>query len=117
MSESVVLPTDIKEQIEDCYAKVYAWDQFSQGIAEILSEKLSLKEIKLLIAFYSDLGLPPREIGTFKSLLTKSATIEKTSLQYIYENSASCVVKDTLLINQFILNQRNQQQSKLVSYE
>mgnify|MGYP007000216529 len=35
MSESVVLPTGIKEQIEDCYAKVYAWDQFSQGIAEI----------------------------------------------------------------------------------
>ena len=117
MTESVVLPTDIKKQIEECYAKVYAWDQFSQGIAEILSEKLSLKEIKLLIAFYSNLALPPREIGTFKSLLTKSEAIEKTSLQYIYENSASCVVKDTLLINQFILNQRNQQQSKLVSYE
>ena len=117
MSESLVLPTDIKEQIEDCYAKVYAWDQFSQGIAEILAEKLTLSEIKLLIAFYSNLGLPPREIGTFKSLLEKSEAIEKTSLQYIYEKSASCVVKDTLLINEFILIQRNQQQSKLVSYE
>ena len=117
MSESVVLPTDIKKQIEGCYATVYAWDQFSQGIAEILTEKLTLSEIKLLIAFYSDLGLAPREIETFKSLLKKSEAVEKTSLQYIYENSASCVVKDTLLINQFIINQRNQQQSELVSYE
>lgn len=107
MSKSVVLPTDIKEQIENCYARVYSWDKFSQGIAEILAEKLTLSEIKLLIEFYSDRGLPPTEIGAFKSLLKKSQAIEKTSLQYIYENSASCVVEDTLLINQFIINQRN----------
>ena len=107
MSKSVVLPTDIKEQIENCYARVYSWDKFSHGIAEILAEKLTLSEIKLLIEFYSDLGLPPREIGAFKSLLKKSQAIEKTSLQYIYENSESCVAEDTLLINQFIINQKN----------
>ena len=89
---------------------------FSHGIAEILAKSFTHKEITLLIEFYSDLGLSPTEIGAFKSLIKKAQLIEEVSFQYIHENSESCVVEDSKLINHF-LNNNIAQQSTLVTHE
>ena len=116
VSKSVVLPEDIKKQIRSCYANAYSWEKFSHGIAEILAKSFTHKEITLLIEFYSDLGLSPTEIGAFKSLIKKAQLIEEVSFQYIHENSESCVVEDSKLINHF-LNNNLAQQSTLVTHE
>ena len=104
MSEAVALPKNIKDSIANCYAEIYSWENFSDGIAKILVENLSPKEMNLLIDFYSNLGLPPREIDTFKSIIKKAERIEQISFEYIYENSGSCVRHDARLINNFVAN-------------
>ena len=117
MSKSVILPEDIKEQIRNCYANAYAWERFSRGIADILTKSFTHREITLLIEFYSDLGLSPREIQTFKSLINKAKIIEEVSVQYIHENSESCVAGDSELIKNFINNKNITQKSTLVTNE
>jgi len=104
MSETVALPKNIKDSIANCYAEIYSWENFSDGIAKILVENLSPKEMNLLIDFYSNLGFPPREIDTFKSIIKKAERIERISFEYIYENSGSCVRHDARLINNFVAN-------------
>ena len=106
ISKSVVLPEEIKKQITNCYTEAFAWDRFARGIAEILAKSFTHREIHLLIEFYSDLSLSPREIKAFKSLIKKAAIIEEISVQYIHENSESCVATDSKLINNFIKGYR-----------
>jgi len=117
MSNSVILPEEIKKQIRSCYANTYAWNRFSHGIAEILAKSFTHREITLLIEFYSNLGLSPKEISTFKSLIKKAEIIEEVSIQYIHENSESCVAWDSKLINHFLKNDNIPQQSSLVNHE
>ena len=116
-SRSAILPEDIKKQIRSCYADAYAWNRFSQGIAEILAQSFSHREITLLIEFYSSLGLSPREITNFKSLIKKAKIIEEVSVQYIHENSGSCVADDSKLINHFLDSDKTTQKSTLMTHE
>ena len=116
-SRSAILPEEIKKQIKACYAHAYAWNRFSQGIAEILAESFSHREITILIEFYSNLGLSPREITNFKSLIKKAKFIEEVSVQYIHENSGSCVADDSKLIKHFLNNDKVTQRSTLVTHE
>lgn len=102
MNASVALPQSIKNSIAECYAEVYEWDQFKPGIAQIIADNLSQKEILLLIDFYSDRGLPPMEIETFKNTIAKAEIIESRSIDYIFDNSGSCVEKDAELIYDFL---------------
>ena len=98
----VTLPTQVKQNIAACYAEVYAWEKFESGIAQILAENLSEKELRLLIDFYQNRGLPPMEIKTFKDTIAKADRILQISAQYILENSSSCVDRDAELILGYI---------------
>ena len=75
------------------------------GIVQILAENLSQKELHLLIDFYSNRGLPPMEINTFKNTVSKANEIERISLEYIFEHSDSCVERDAELIGEFLTQQ------------
>ena len=92
------LPLQIKSSIAACYAEAYAWEKFESGIADILVDKFSQKEIRLLIDFYSNRSLPPMEIQSFKNVIAKSAQIEQMSAAYIFANSDGCVERDVELI-------------------
>ena len=102
MSAKVSLPKTIKDSITNCYAETYSWENFSDGIAKILVDNLSPKEMDLLIDFYGNRGFPPREIETFKSIIKKAKQIEQISFEYIFKNSGSCVRHDAKLINNFM---------------
>ena len=102
MSVALNLPQTIKNSIAACYKEVYSWDKFEPGIVQILAENLSQKELRLLIDFYSSRSLPPMEIDTFKSTVSKATKIERISIDYIFKHSDSCVVKDAALINEFL---------------
>jgi len=104
MSASIILPQKIKNSIANCYAEAYSWQRFAPGIAKIFADNLSQKELRLLINFYSNLGLSPTEIDTFKTMITKANQIERISIEYIFKNSESCVQRDAELINKFIAN-------------
>lgn len=116
MNASVALPQRIKNSIAECYAEVYQWDHFKPGIAQIIADNLSQKEILLLIDFYSDRGLPPMEIETFKNTIAKADLIESSSIDYIFDNSGSCVEKDAALISEF-LGTRNIDSPDIVHFE
>jgi len=105
MNASVALPQSVKNSIAECYAEVYEWDNFKPGIAQIIADNLSEKEILLLIDFYSNRGLPPMEIETFKNAIAKADSIEQSSIDYIFNNSGSCVVKDAEIIYDFLATQ------------
>ena len=102
MSTAVSLPTTLKQAIAECYAEAYAWKNFEPGIARILAENLSRKEIRLLIDFYRDLGLPPMEIQAFKDTIAKADQIVQISSEYILSNSVGCVDRDTTLILNYL---------------
>lgn len=101
------LPVELTQLIEQCYLQVYAWENFSSGIAELLADQLSPREMKILIGFYSNQGLPPTEIETFKNTITKAESIQLASVEYIFQNSASCVDQDAILIHSFLSNRAN----------
>ena len=105
MSVALDLPQTIKNLIAACYEEVYAWDQFEPGIVQILAENLSQKELRLLLDFYSNRGLSPMEINTFKNTVSKANEIERISLEYIFEHSDSCVERDAELIGEFLAQQ------------
>ena len=102
MSVDITLPQQIKNSIADCYAEVYAWEHFQAGIARILADNLSQKELRLLTDFYSDRGLPPMEIDTFKRIVAKADHIQRISADYIFANSDSCVQRDAELIQDYL---------------
>ena len=117
MSKSLTLPHELKQQIQKCYTEVYSWEKFSEGITEIFAKSFTHKEISILIDFYSHLGIPPRDINNFKTLIKKAERIEEASIQYIYENSQSCVREDSKLINNFLDRRLVSQQTKLRFHE
>ena len=106
MSLKVALPEQIKNKIASCYAEVYAWENFHPGIAQIFADNLNQKELRLLIDFYRDLGLPPMEIRAFKDLISKAEQIQRMSAEYILVNSGSCVDQDAGLIHGYLANRQ-----------
>jgi len=98
------LPMELTQLIEQCYLRVYAWENFSSGIARVLADNLSPSELKLLIGFYSNQGLPPGDIAAFKNTITKAESIQLQSVEFIFQNSASCVDQDAKLIHSYIAN-------------
>ena len=102
MSVEVNLPQQVRNSIAACYAEVYAWEQFQPGIAQILADNLSQKELRILTDFYSNRGLPPMEIDTFKNIIAKADYIERVSADYIFANSASCVDRDAAVIRNYL---------------
>lgn len=106
MSVEINLPQQIKNNIAACYAEVYAWEQFRPGIARIFAENLTQKELRLLTDFYSNLGLPPMEIETFKNIIAKADRIQQISADYIFSHSAGCVDRDADLIQAFLADRQ-----------
>ena len=96
------LPRHVRDAIADCYSRNFAWKNFADGIARILADHLSEKEMRLLIGFYQNRGLPPMEIDTFKQTVTKGDAIAAASAEYIYRNSTGCVGQDARLIKRFL---------------
>ncbi len=96
------LPRGVRETIAECYRRNYAWENFAEGIARILTEHLSDREIRLLIGIYQNDGLPPMEIDTFRQTVRKGDAIAAASAEYIYHNSTGCVDSDARLIKRFL---------------
>lgn len=101
-SADLTLPQRIKTEIASCYAKAYAWDQFERGIAQILTEVFSTKELSLLVDFYSSRSVPPSEFQDFRAAMRKSEEIQSLSADYIYANASGCVEQDAELILSFV---------------
>ncbi len=96
------LPRHIREAIAECYSRNYAWENFSDGIARILADHLSEKEMQLLIGIHRNRGLPPMEIDTFRETVRKADAIAAASVDYIYHNSTGCAHQDARLIKRFL---------------
>ena len=96
------LPRHVRDAIAECYSRNYAWENFSEGIARILANHLSEKELRLLIGIYQNRGLPPMEIETFRQTVRKGDAIAAASAEYIYDNSTGCVDNDARLIKRFL---------------
>lgn len=107
MTVDVDLPREVTSTIARCYQEVYAWENFESGIAQILTQELSQKEILLLIDFYQDLGLPPREIDTFKDTVAKAPLLEQISADYIFSHSGNCVEHSSATIQQYLASLTN----------
>lgn len=105
MSADISLPAELTQKIFNCYTEVYAWENFEDGLAQILADNLTEKELQLLIDFYTNLGLPPFEIQNFRNTIAKSTLIQEVSLDYLLTNSASCVESDVKLILDFVASQ------------
>lgn len=105
MSVSIELPPELTRQISNCYMEVYAWENFEEGLARILAENLTEKELQLLTDFYDNLGLPPTQIQSFKETIAKAERIQEVSLEYMLSNSASCVEQDAALILDYVAQQ------------
>ena len=98
------LPRQVRDAIAECYSRNYAWENFAEGIARILTDHLSDKEIRLLIGIHQNRGLPPMEIETFRQTVRKGDAIAAASAEYIYRNSTGCVGSDARLIKRFLAN-------------
>ena len=102
MERNVELPPQLRAAIAECYAREYAWDNFSAGFAEILAEHLSQPQLQLLIGFYRNRGIPPSQIPDFRAAIAKAGLIEEMSADYIFANSPGCVQQDARLITAYI---------------
>lgn len=98
MSVDAVLPQRIRRAIAECYASVYAWENFAPGIARILADELSRRQLRLLTDFYRSRALPPAEIPTFRDAIARARRVERAAADYIYSNSVGCVERDARLI-------------------
>jgi hypothetical protein len=102
MSAQMTLPDQIRNDIAECYRVMYAWDRFESGIARLLADNMSQREILLLIDFYSNRGLSPTEIKTFKGTIAKADEIQLLIGEYLFANSGSCVEQDTKSILSYV---------------
>ena len=102
MSADVDLPAHVTAAIQQCYAHTYAWDNFSQGIAEILAQHLSTRELRLLTDFYRSRGLSPMDIDSFKVVISKAPGIEEQTAEYIFLSSSACVDKAASIISRYV---------------
>jgi hypothetical protein len=104
MSAEVELPQWIKLEIAACYQQAFAWENFKDGIAQILIENFSAGEMQLLTDFYQSEGLPPTQIANFKAAIAKGNLIQKLSTDYIFDHSEGCAEHDAELILSFLSN-------------
>ncbi|MDP7456270.1 MAG: hypothetical protein QGF62_06835 [Gammaproteobacteria bacterium] len=102
MSVQITLPDQIRDDIAECYRIMYAWEKFEPGIAQLLADNLSQHELRLLIDFYRNRGLPPAEIQAFKSTIAKADDIQLLISDYLFANSGGCVAQDTRSILSYI---------------
>ncbi len=102
MEADVRLPQHVLSSIRSCYQRVYAWENFEDGIALILAQQLSDEEMLILIDFYRDLGLPPMAIETFKATIAKAPSIQEVSADFIFTESGSCVDEDANTIYSYL---------------
>jgi len=110
-SADTTLPRAIREAIAACYARVYRWENFADGVARILASTLSPHQMRLLTDFYLSRGLPPYEIDTFKATIALAGEIERASADFILANSGSCVEQDARLILGYLRAQSATDQS------
>jgi len=96
------LSVRVRRAIAECYSRNFAWENFADGIARILADHLSEKELRLLIDMYQNRGLPPMEIETFRQTVRKGEAITAASVEYIYRNSSGCVAEDARRIRRFL---------------
>jgi len=96
------LPPHVREAIAECYRHNYAWENFAAGIARMLTDHLSDKEIRLLIGIHENRGLPPMDIETFRQTVRKGDAIAAAGTDYIYRNSTGCAGRDARLIKRFL---------------
>jgi hypothetical protein len=87
----VNLPQSIKSAISRCYEESYQFAKFRRGIAEILVDTFSEKELELLVDFHSDLALPPSEISAFRDIVAKANLVQTIGAEFILNNSEGCV--------------------------
>ena len=106
MSTDVKLPEWIKREIADCYEQAFAWENFEDGIAQILLDNFSEDEMKLLTNFHRSEGLPPTEITNFKAAVAKGKVIQQLTAEYIFDNSNGCAEHDIDLILGFLADSR-----------
>ncbi len=102
MSADIELPQWLKKDIAACYEQAFAWENFEEGIAQILQENFSADEMQLLTDFYRSEGLPPAEIENFKAAIAKGNLIQQLSSDYIYAHTDGCAEHDIDLILGFL---------------
>lgn len=102
----VQLPQPVKNAISKCYEESYDFEKFRRGIAEILVNTFSEKELKLLVDYNSNLGLPPREITAFREIVAKADIVQSIGAEFILNNSTGCVQKGASLVMEFLASQR-----------
>ncbi len=102
MAVAVQLPATLQNQIADCYARVYRWEKYADGIADILARELTQEQLMLLTDFYNNEGLPPDDIDLFKHTIGLAQHITTLSSEYIFNNSSGCVENDAQLIQQYL---------------
>ncbi len=106
MSADVKLPEWIKREIADCYEQAFAWENFEDGIAQILLDNFSEDEMTLLTNFHRSEGLPPTEIKNFKAAVAKGKVIQQLTAEYIFDNSDGCAEHDIDLILGFLADSK-----------
>ena len=102
MSANLELPSHITREIEYCYQDAYAWDRFSEGIAEILAQHFSSKELQLLTDFYRNRGLSPLDIESFKAAISKAPGVEEQTAAFMFGSSHGCVERASHLISKYV---------------
>ncbi len=101
----IQLPRRIERAIFDCYEQSYNFTNFQLGIAEILVQTFSEKELELLKDFHSDLSLPPSAIGEFREIVAKAELVRTISAEYIFNNTEGCVEQGSNLVMEFLSSQ------------
>ena len=102
----VPLPQSIKTAIAKCYEESYDFEKFRRGIAEILVDTFSEKELELLVDFHSDLALPPSEIKAFRDIVAKAQIVQRIGAEFILNNSEGCVEQGASLVLEFLDSQQ-----------
>ncbi|MFT4862794.1 MAG: hypothetical protein ACI95C_002018 [Pseudohongiellaceae bacterium] len=102
----VQLPQAIKTAISKCYEESYDFTKFRRGIAEILVDTFSAKELELLVDFHSDLALPPSEISAFREIVAKAELVQRIGAEFILDNSEGCLQQGTNLVLDFLDTQQ-----------
>lgn len=115
MSAEVELPQWIKTEIAACYERTFAWENFEEGIAQILLQNFSAGEMRLLTDFYRSQGLPPAEIDNFKAAIAKGELIQQLAADYIYAQAEGCAEHDIELILSFLADATQQPNTILAS--
>jgi hypothetical protein len=85
------LPAAVKEAISLCYEQSYDWANFEDGIVDILLENFTEKEMRLLLDFFRNRGLPPSQINAFRAIVAKGELIQRLGAEHIFTVTDGCV--------------------------